>query len=174
MELLKSFGPLLRQIAPTIATALGGPVAGMAVRALSVGLLGHEDGRPNDLAAVLAAATPDQVTAIKQIDADFEVRMKQLDIDLEALVVEDRKSARDMQMELKSNLVPALAVFILVSFIVVTVATLLGYTKVDSVLAGTLIGYLSAKAEQVISFYFGSSNGSQKKDVMLFNSTPKK
>lgn len=174
MDLLKSFGPLLRQIAPTIATALGGPVAGMAVRALSVGLLGTEDGKPSDLAAVLAAATPDQVTAIKQIDADFEVRMKQLDIDLEALVVADRKSARDMQMELKSNLVPALAVFILVSFIVVTVATLLGYTKVDSVLAGTLIGYLSAKAEQVISFYFGSSNGSQKKDVMLFNSTPKK
>lgn len=174
MKLLETFGPLLRQIAPTIATALGGPVAGMAVRALSVGLLGREDGSVSDLSALLAAATPDQVTAIKQIDADFQVRMKQLDIDLEALVVEDRKSARDMQREVKSNLVPALAIFVLVSFVSVTVATLLGYTKIDSVLAGTLIGYLSAKAEQVISFYFGSSNSSQNKDLLLYNSTPKR
>lgn len=174
MDLLKAFGPLLRQIAPTIATALGGPVAGMAVRALSIGLLGREDGSSSDIAEVLAAATPDQVTEIKRIDSDFQVKMKQLDIDLEALVVADRKSARDMQMALRTNLVPSMAIFILVSFVVVTITTLFGYTKVDSVLAGTLIGYLSAKAEQVISFYFGSSNSSQNKDILLYNSTPKK
>jgi len=174
MNLLGSFGPLLKQIAPTIATALGGPVAGMAVRALSIGLLGRDDGSADDLAEVLAAATPDQVTEIKRIDADFKIKMKQLDIDLEALVVADRKSARDMQMALKTNLVPGMAVFILTSFVAVTAATLLGYTKVDSVLAGTLIGYISAKAEQVISFYFGSSNSSQNKDLMLYNSTPMK
>ncbi len=174
MDLLGTFGPLLRQIAPTIATALGGPVAGMAVRALSIGLLGRDDASASDLAEVLAAATPDQVTEIKRIDAEFQVKMKQLDIDLEALVVADRKSAREMQMSLKTNLVPSMAVFILCSFVAVTVATLLGYTKVDSVLAGTLIGYLSAKAEQVISFYFGSSNSSQNKDLLLYNSTPSK
>lgn len=174
MDLLGTFGPLLRQIAPTIATALGGPVAGMAVRALSIGLLGRDDASASDLAEVLAAATPDQVTEIKRIDAEFQVKMKQLDIDLEALVVADRKSAREMQMTLKTNLVPSMAVFILCSFVAVTVATLLGYTKVDSVLAGTLIGYLSAKAEQVISFYFGSSNSSQNKDLLLYNSTPSK
>jgi hypothetical protein len=172
MDLLGTFGPLLRQVAPTIATALGGPVAGMAVRALSIGLLGRDDGSASDLAEVLAAATPDQVTEIKRIDAEFQVKMKQLEIDLEALVVADRKSARDMQMALKTNLVPGMAVFILCSFVAITVATLLGYTKVDSVLAGTLIGYISAKAEQVISFYFGSSNSSQNKDSMLFNSMP--
>lgn len=174
MNLLGTFGPLLRQIAPTIATALGGPVAGMAVRALSIGLLGREDGTSSDLAEVLAAATPDQVTEIKRIDSEFQIKMKQLDIDLEALVVADRKSAREMQMSLKTNLVPGMAVFILCSFVAVTVATLLGYTKVDSVLAGTLIGYISAKAEQVISFYFGSSNSSQNKDLLLYNSTPVK
>jgi len=173
MDLLKSFGPLLRQVAPTIATALGGPVAGMAVRALSIGLLGRDDGSASDLAEVLAAATPDQVTEIKRIDAEFQVKMKQLDIDLEALVVADRKSARDMQTQVRSNLVPALAIFVIVSFVSVTVATLLGYTKIDSVLAGTLIGYLSAKAEQIISFYFGSSHGSQNKDILLYNSSPK-
>lgn len=173
MDLLGSFGPLLRQIAPTIATALGGPLAGVATRYLANTLLGKEEASMDELSSVLGSLAPDQIAAVKKIDADFKVQMKQLEIDLEALVVEDRKSARDMQMQVRSQLVPAIAVFIIVSFIVVTVSTLLGYTKVDSVLAGTLIGYLSAKAEQVISFYFGSSHSSQNKDIMLYNSSPK-
>lgn len=173
MDLLRSFGPLLETVAPTIATALGGPVAGMAVRALSVALIGHENGTMEDVAAALTAATPDQMANIKKIDNDFKVQMRQLDIDLVRIAEEDRSSARDMQMSVKSHLVPALAIIIISSFVGVTIGTLLGYTKIDSVLAGTLIGYLSAKAEQVVAFYFGSSNGSQNKDLMLYNSTPK-
>jgi hypothetical protein len=173
MSLLDTFGPLLKQVAPTIATALGGPVAGMAVRALSTAFFGHENANQDDILQAMSLATPDQVTALKKIDADFKVQMKQLDIDLESLVVEDRKSAREMQIELKSGLVPGIAILVLCSFIGVTIATLLGYTKIDSVLAGTLVGYLSAKAEQVISFYFGSSSSSRNKDLLLYNSMPK-
>lgn len=173
MDLLKTFGPLLQTVAPTIATALGGPVAGMAVRALSVAVFGHENGTVDDLSAALSAATPDQIASIKKVDNDFKVQMKALDIDLVKIAQLDRSSARDMQMVVKSKLVPTLAVTIVGSFVGVTVSTLMGYTHVDSVLAGTLIGYLSAKAEQVIAFYFGSSQGSQNKDLMLFNSTPK-
>ena len=44
MDLLKTFGPLLGSVAPSIATALGGPLAGMATKALSQALLGNEDG----------------------------------------------------------------------------------------------------------------------------------
>jgi hypothetical protein len=65
-----------------------------------------------------------------------------------------------------------LALLIVVTFLLTAGMTLFGLTKVDSVLAGTLMGYLSAKCEQVVSFYFGSSAGSQKKDQMLYNSQP--
>lgn len=173
MDLLKTFGPLLRQVAPTIATALGGPLAGVATRYLANTLLGKEEASEDELTTALATMDPSQISNLKKIDADFKVQMKQLDIDLEALVIADKKSARDMQMQVKSSLVPGLAIFIVVSFVSVTVSTLFGYTKIDSVLAGTLIGYLSAKAEQVISFYFGSSNSSQNKDILLFNSAPR-
>ena len=173
MDLLKTFGPLLGQVAPTIATALGGPVAGMAIRAISTALLGHENGTTDDLSNALAMATPDQVTALKKIDSDFKVQMKSLDIDLERLSVDDRVSAREMQVNVHSKLVPALAVIIVSSFITVVIGTLMGYSKIDSALAGSLVGYLSAKAEQVVSFYFGSSNGSQNKDMMLYHSSPR-
>ena len=40
MDLLKAFGPLLGEIAPTLATALGGPLAGVATKTISDALLG--------------------------------------------------------------------------------------------------------------------------------------
>ena len=82
MDLLKTFGPLLQQVAPTIATALGGPVAGIAVRALSTALLGNESGTVDDVSAALSVATPEQIAAIKKVENDFKVQMKALDIDL--------------------------------------------------------------------------------------------
>lgn len=65
-----------------------------------------------------------------------------------------------------------LALMIVVTFLLTVGMTLFGLTKIDSVLTGTLMGYLSAKCEQVISFYFGSSAGSQRKDELLHQSTP--
>ena len=41
------------------------------------------------------------------------------------------------------------------------------HISVDSALAGTVIGYLSAKAEQVLTYYFGSTIGSKMKTRML-------
>ena len=166
------FGKLIENVAPTIATALGGPVAGMAVKALSTALLGHGDGSEDDVNAALAAATPDQIAAIKRADNDFKVQMKSLDIDLVRIAEKDRESARNMQMANKSMLVPSLATIIISAFVVVTIGTLLGYAKIESAMAGTLIGYLSAKAELVLSFYFGSSADSESKSEMIYHSTP--
>jgi hypothetical protein len=166
------FGTFIQNVAPTIATALGGPVAGMAVKALSTALLGHGDGSEDDITSALSTATPDQIAAIKRADNDFKVQMKSLDIDLVRIAEQDRESARNMQIANKSVLVPGLATIIISAFVVVTIGTLLGYAKIESALAGTLIGYLSAKAELVLSLYFGSSAESESKNEMLYHSTP--
>jgi energy-converting hydrogenase Eha subunit A len=77
-------------------------------------------------------------------------------------------------MNTHSFLVPTLALVIVASFIATIFGTLMGYSHIESAMAGTLVGYLSAKAEQVVAFYFGSSAGSQAKDAMLHQSTPTK
>ena len=72
----------LAGIAPTLATALGGPLAGIAVKA-AVGAFGlNDDATANDLAKAVASATPEQLAALKKIDNDFAVQMR------------DRKSTR--------------------------------------------------------------------------------
>jgi hypothetical protein len=84
MDIMKAVGPLLGQVAPTLATALGGPLAGLAVKTLSNVLLGNEEGSEAEVAAALRNATPDQLAEIKQIDADFKVRMAELRLILSA------------------------------------------------------------------------------------------
>ena len=98
MDLLKAVGPLLGQVAPTLATAMGGPLAGLAVKTLSNVLLGNEEGTEADIAKAMQSATPDQLADIKKIDADFKTRMAELEIDLERISAGDRDSARKREM----------------------------------------------------------------------------
>jgi uncharacterized membrane protein len=61
-----------------------------------------------------------------------------------------------------------LAFLVICGFLGMVYGLLSGELKaLDSTLAGTLIGYVSAKAEQVVSYYFGSSLGSARKNELL-------
>jgi len=174
MDLLKTFGPLIGSVAPSIATALGGPLAGMATKALSQALLGNEDGSEDDLKAAMSQANPEQLAALKKIDADFKVQMKSLDIDLEALAVDDRKSARSMQTETKDWIPRALAISVTIGYFgIIAFVLVSGLPMNGSEVLLMLLGTLSAGWTGVMAFYFGSSSGSQKKDSMIYNSTPK-
>jgi len=160
----------LKTIAPTVATALGGPLAGMAVSAVSKAL-GCD---PDEVQDIISSGklTAEQVASIQLAELELKKQAQSMGLDIAKLTVEDRKSARDMQIATKSMLVPSLAIIIVSAFIGVVIATLGGFAVVDSVLAGTLIGYLSAKAEQVVNFYFGSSAGSKEKTDIIAKSEP--
>jgi len=160
----------LEQVAPTIATALGGPLAGLAVEAVSKALGVSGDEAKNILDEGKMSA--DQIAQVKVAELELQKQAQSLGLNFEQLAVQDRSSARDMQIATKSFLVPTLAIIIVVSFIGVVVGTMMGLSHIESAMAGTLVGYLSAKAEQVVAFYFGSSAGSQRKDELLHQSTP--
>jgi hypothetical protein len=162
----------LKTLAPTIATALGGPLAGMAVSAVAKAI-GCE---PDEVQGIISSnkLTAEQVASIQLAELELKKQAQSMGLDFAKLTVEDRKSARDMQIATKSMLVPSLAILIVSAFIGVVIATLGGFAVIDSVLAGTLIGYLSAKAEQVVNFYFGSSAGSQAKTELLARAEPVK
>jgi len=162
----------LKTLAPTIATALGGPLAGMAVSAVAKAI-GCE---PDEVQGIISSnkLTAEQVASIQLAELELKKQAQSMNLDFAKLTVEDRKSARDMQIATKSMLVPSLAILIVSAFIGVVIATLGGFAVVDSVLAGTLIGYLSAKAEQVVNFYFGSSAGSKEKTDLLAKAEPVK
>jgi len=168
MDILKTFGPLLGQVAPTIATALGGPLAGMAVKALSGVLLGHENGSEEELSKALSEATPEQLATVKQIDADFRVRMKELDIDLERIGSEDRDSARKMQMQTNDWIPRVLALLITVGFFGILIWMLVkGMPATGTEALLMMLGALGTAWTGVVNFYYGSSAGSKAKTDAL-------
>jgi hypothetical protein len=162
---------LIQAVAPTLATALGGPLAGAAVVAIGRAL-GQEHPTQESLAEALATAGPDELLRIKQADHDFAVAMRNADIKLEEVHAQDRDSARKREASTGDSATPrVLAAAVVGGFLMALWAVLTNRVNVSDPLmaglVGTMIGYASAKADQVVSYYFGSSAGSKAKDETI-------
>jgi hypothetical protein len=166
---LSKIGGLLGQIAPTIATAIGGPVAGMAVKALAGALGLGQDASSDDVQTALMNATPEQLAAVKKIDADFKVQMKELDIDLERIAAGDRDSARNMQMQTNDWIPRAMAIMVTFGFFgILTWLLTKGVPPTGSETLIYMLGALGTAWTGIVQFYFGSSAGSKAKtDAMV-------
>lgn len=163
----------LKQVLPAVATAFGGPLAGVAAGFIAE-KLGISDKTVESVTAAIQGMKPEQLIQMKAIEADLQKFFAELGIKELTLENADRDSARSREVQTKDYTNTILAFAIVGAFISTVILSLSGYTKIESVLAGTLIGYLSAKCEQVLAYYFGSTKGSAEKTRMIANSTPTK
>lgn len=160
-------------VAPTLATALGGPLAGVAVKALAGKLLDNADANETDVEKAVLGADSQTLLQLKQLDEDFKKSMLDSGIKLEEIAATDRASARQREVTIHDSWTPrVLAAIVIGGFLGCVYAVLTG--KVQGItdptvvgLIGTMVGYTSAKADQIVSYYFGSSSGSQAKDATL-------
>lgn len=165
---LSKIGGLLGQIAPTIATALGGPLAGLAVKTLSEAMFGHQDAEESEVSAALMNATPEQLQRLKEIDVSFKLKMKELDIDLERIAAGDRDSARNMQMQTNDWIPRAMAVMVTFGFFgILTWLLTKGVPPTGSETLIYMLGALGTAWTGIVQFYFGSSAGSKAKTDAL-------
>lgn len=166
---------LLGTVAPWIGTALGGPLGGMAATAIAE-VFGLSEKTEDALKQALSGATPEQMLALKAADQQFAVRMQELGFQnvqaLEKIAADDRDSARKREASVLDYTPRILAYLIVGGFLGMAYGVLFKQMSADSVLAGTIIGYLSAKAEQVAAYYFGSTAGSARKTELLGKSSP--
>ena len=167
MKIGSALKKLLNAVAPVIGSAIGGPVGGAALTALSETLTGKPDANPNDIEKLLLSASPETLATLKAADQAFQEKMAAIGVDLEKLAAEDRASARAMQVQNKSWVVPALASFTVFAFFSIVAWVMTGKVSLDSTLLGFVLGQVSAKAEQVYNFFFGSSEGSKRKTEQL-------
>jgi hypothetical protein len=159
----------LKQIAPTIATCLGGPLAGLAVTAISKALGVDEDKVQDTINQGKLSA--DQIVCIKQAEIELEKSAQELGLNFEQLAVQDRASARDLQKETKSIVPPILSVLVTVGFFGILIGLMSGQIHTSDALM-LMLGSLGTAWTGIIAFYFGSSASSQAKDAMIHNSTP--
>ena len=161
----------LTQLAPTIATALGGPLAGMAVSAVSKAI----GCTPEEVQNVISSGKLDatQVAAIQQAELELKKQAQAMNLDFEKLANDDRKSARDMQAVTRSFIPPLLAVGVTLGFFGILFGLMYGQIQ-HAPQIDIMLGSLGTAWTGIIAFYFGSSASSQNKDQLLHQSTPSK
>lgn len=158
---------IVSTVAPILGTALGGPLGGMAVKAIG-NALGLSDATEEAISTALAGAKPEDLLKLKQADQQFAKEMKALDVDLERIASADRDSARGMQKETRSRIPGMLAILITVGFFGILIGMMGGWLRPSENQALLiLLGALAAAWGAVVNFYYGSSAGSQSKDALL-------
>ena len=163
----------LKQIAPTIATALGGPLAGMAVSAVSKAI-GVEPEKVGDLISN-NKLTAEQIAQVKIAEIELQKQAQELGLNFEKLAVDDRKSARDMQMATRSWVPPLLAASVTIGFFAILGGMMFGKMSVaDNTALTMMLGSLGTAWTGIIAYYFGSSAGSQAKTDLLSKAPPVK
>lgn len=162
----------LKQIAPTIATAMGGPLAGMAVSAISKAI-GVDPDKVGDLISSNKLSA-EQIAQVKIAEIELQKQANDLGLNFEKLEVEDRKSAREMQATTRSLMPPILAGSVTIGFF--AIMTLMFFNKLDDSNPAILmmLGSLGTAWTGIIAYYFGSSAGSQAKTDLLSKSGPVK
>lgn len=175
---------IIGSIAPIAASLVGGPLAGVAVKALGDAIGMSEPTQERVVAAIQSGSiSPEQLAKIREGDNALKVRLAELGIDHDKIEADVEKAyLADAQNARKAHAGDSgvfwLGVMILVTFAIVIVACLWGSYKIMvggitikdvAVVAavagfvGTIVGYVAANAQQVISFYYGSSRGSSEK-----------
>lgn len=154
--------------------SLGGPVGNAAAA-----VLGKVIGQPNlttsgiDDALSSLTMTPDLQEKLKEAELNFQAQMTAAGFknaeDLAQIGEADRDSARHREMAVQDKTPRVMGTGVMAAFVAAVFMVLTGHAKADSVMAGTLIGYLSAKAELVLAYYFGSSAGSDRKTEIIAN-----
>jgi hypothetical protein len=179
---------ILRAAAPTLLTALGGPLGGLAAAVATAALdawLGpaepgpdgrRPDATPDEIARAIEANAADERFRedLRKAEADLKALEQRMRFRFAALEQKDRADARAATRE--SGLARpqfyagvGLVVVALVMLFGVIIGCILAFTGAITLdpalfgLIGTIVGIFQAIAVQVIGFYYGSSAGSKDK-----------
>tara|TARA_A100001515_G_C4511707_1_gene190331 strand:- start:23 stop:499 length:477 start_codon:yes stop_codon:yes gene_type:complete len=153
-----NFGALkgvIGAVAPTLGTALAGPLGGTAAQAISAVLGCKNDAK--SISTAMQTATPEQLLAIKEAELEFEAKMAQMDVDIFALETADVQDARKAH---KGDWTPRIfGLFSLCGFLgYIFLVTIQPPDANSDTIVSLVLGYLGGLVSGISSFYFGASH----------------
>jgi len=168
------------KVFPWLATALGGPPAGLAVDAIchAVGL----ESTPENAAKVMEQAAAgklsgDQFLALKKAEQDFMLRAQELGYkqvsDMEKIAADDRDSARKREIAVRDH-TPAIGFYFTSIGFFGLLAVLIFHAAPEGSrdLLNIMLGALSLAWGNEIKYFYGGSTNDAKTSEMLYKSTP--
>lgn len=167
MDWLQTIG----KIAPTVASAIGGPLAGVAVTALGE-LFGINEPTQDKLKAAIenGSMTGEQISSIKQLELKLKAEEAERGFRYAELEFKDRDSARNANVAggtTKMLFWMSLALLFL-TLGAELVVLFYGYPKhLSEIIVGRVLGLMDSVALMVLSYWYGTTAGSARKTDML-------
>lgn len=158
----------LKKLAPTAATLLAGPFAGMAVKAIGDALSIDEPTQEKIAQAFQSQQlSGDQLVAVKLAEQNLALKLEELGVKRDELDVENTKSARDMQIATRSPVPGALAFLITGGFFGILAWMLSDPSIKPNEALLVMLGALGTAWGSVVNYFFGSSAGSRAKTDLI-------
>ena len=154
----------LASIAPTLATAIGGPFAGAATKFLAGKFLGDENGSQAELEQFISTANPEQLLLIKESDNEFKLSMAKMGVDVFEIEANDKKNAR---AEHKHSYMPAV-LSVGLTLAVASIVYMLFYLSPPEGSRDVLFMLLGVVIKEwggAMQYWFGTTRSSANKDM---------
>lgn len=148
---------LVGAVAPTIGSAIGGPVGAGAGKILAQ-VLGVP-AEPQAVQKALSEATPEQLAEIKKADIAYKTRLAELEVDIFELETADIQDARK-NADWTPKVLALLAFLFFGGY--VTLVTVQPPDANSEAVINLVLGYLGGVVSAVVSFYFGASHKADK------------
>jgi hypothetical protein len=158
---------ILANLAPTVASALLGPLGGVAVSAIGK-IFGIDSATTSDITKAFqdGKLSPEQLSQIKALELQYQNEEKERGFRYAELEFKNTDSARKMQMETKSYFPATLSSGITVGFFAILLSLMFGGVTPSEPLL-IMLGALGAAFGAVVNFWLGSNSTSARKTELL-------
>lgn len=163
----------VKKIAPTVAAALGGPLAGVAVTALGE-LFGMSDPTADKIKVAIenGSLTGEQISGIRQLELKLKNEEAERGFRYEELSFKNTADARKMRIETGSRFPETLSTLIVLGFFGVLSWMMYDKAALDNQPLLVMLGSLGAAFGAVINYWLGNNKGSDRTKELLASSTP--
>jgi hypothetical protein len=165
---LKRLARAVAGAAPSLASALGGPLAGAAAEAIGKAVLGDQKAPPDAVEAAVETAAPETLLALRQADLEFRLALERARLEGERIAASDRADARARQIATQDRMPAMLGMGVIGGFFATLAVMLLAELPENAgPVFSIMLGALATMTAAVVNYYFGSSAGSREKTGLL-------
>jgi hypothetical protein len=166
-----NFTDIVKTLAPTVASALGGPLAGAAVTALG-GILGLTEPTQEKIAEAITGGrmTSEQIAQIKALELHYQNEEKERGFRYAELVFKDVDSARKANVEGGTQAMLFWLSILLLGGALGCEGWVLfnGYPpELSEMVVGRVLGLMDAITMMVLSYWYGTTNSSNLKNQII-------
>lgn len=159
---------ILKTLAPTVASAVVGPLGGAAVAALGK-VLCIDSPTQDKIAKALTTGqlTPDQVYQLQTLDRQYQENERERGFKYAELEFKNQDSARQMQIATRSRMPATLTIMVTVGFFGVLSLLFFNPEMKSNEIVMIMVGQLSTVWAGCVAFYTGTTFSSASKTAAL-------